>query len=223
MSQAAKKLFGGARLAEARSAAGYKSARSFALNKKIPVSTYVMHESGDRRMDAEVAEHYAELLGVNPSWLVFESITESAPIQIVPHRVPVIGEIQPGAFVELSKPHIGSRHTHINLPPDPRFPPKEQVAFHLDEPTIGRHSYAICLKAERSEAEISKGNVIVAAIPRRGDNSLHEIVLATVRSEKGGTYQAITADRRQFPAGFGGRKRTQAIILARALSIHAPL
>lgn len=60
----------GVRLKTARLAAGFKSAKDFCNQNKIPSSTYSLHETGRRNLKPKIAEKYATLLGVNISWLL---------------------------------------------------------------------------------------------------------------------------------------------------------
>src|SRR5579883_517936 len=59
-----------ARLRTARMAAGYKTATEFCEKFQIPISTYNMHETGKRKLMPDIAEKYAELLQLNPAWLM---------------------------------------------------------------------------------------------------------------------------------------------------------
>lgn len=58
------------RLKTARLAAGFKSAKDFCHQNKIPSSTYSLHETGRRNLKPKIAEKYAKLFGVNISWLL---------------------------------------------------------------------------------------------------------------------------------------------------------
>lgn len=65
-----------ARLQEARKK-HYKSARAFAAQHGFPASTYYQHESGQRVPNFEVLQQYAELLKVDPLWLLTGSEAQS--------------------------------------------------------------------------------------------------------------------------------------------------
>ncbi|EKD71595.1 MAG: hypothetical protein ACD_46C00151G0002 [uncultured bacterium] len=58
------------RLKSARKAAGYKSAKDFAIKQNMPVSTYSQHETGKRSINAELIISYSSELQINPSWLL---------------------------------------------------------------------------------------------------------------------------------------------------------
>lgn len=60
----------GKRLRKARKLSGYKSARSFAIEQKIPESTYSQHETGKRSLSPEIVLRYCECLQVDPGWLL---------------------------------------------------------------------------------------------------------------------------------------------------------
>ncbi len=57
------------RLKLARVAAGYKTAKAFSDKFGVPQPTYSMHESGERSILGEVAQRYADWLGVRVVWL----------------------------------------------------------------------------------------------------------------------------------------------------------
>ena len=65
------------KLKSARCLAGYKSAKAFALNNDIPYITYSQHESGKRKLSAEVVLKYAKLLDVDVNWLLDQEISSS--------------------------------------------------------------------------------------------------------------------------------------------------
>ncbi len=58
------------RLKKTRLANGYYTAVAFCEKNNIPISTYNMHEAGKRRITPKVAKKYAEILNVNPVWLL---------------------------------------------------------------------------------------------------------------------------------------------------------
>jgi transcriptional regulator with XRE-family HTH domain len=58
------------RLRAARKAAGYKSAKDFANEHGIPLSTYSQHETGKRSISAELIINYSSYFQVNPYWLL---------------------------------------------------------------------------------------------------------------------------------------------------------
>lgn len=60
----------GYRLKTAREAAGFKTARLFCEKYSISASTYCQHELGRRNINLKTAEKYADLLSVNPIWLL---------------------------------------------------------------------------------------------------------------------------------------------------------
>src|ERR1700727_955809 len=58
------------RLKAARKAAGFKSARDFALAQNIALSTYAQHEAGKRSINAELIINYSKTFQINPYWLL---------------------------------------------------------------------------------------------------------------------------------------------------------
>lgn len=60
----------GDRLRAARRAAGYRTAKKFAIINKIKVSTYIAHESGRNPINPFKAEYYGSLLNVSSLWLL---------------------------------------------------------------------------------------------------------------------------------------------------------
>lgn len=64
------------RLREARIAAGYESAASFAARHKLTESLYRSNENGTRNLTIIMAKRYATLLGVSWQWLLGEGSDE---------------------------------------------------------------------------------------------------------------------------------------------------
>lgn len=58
------------RLKISRIANGYKTAKEFAVQHSIPNTTYSQHESGKRALSVENLCNYAEILNIEPSWLI---------------------------------------------------------------------------------------------------------------------------------------------------------
>jgi transcriptional regulator with XRE-family HTH domain len=58
------------RLKASRKAAGYKSAKDFAISQNMPLSTYSQHETGKRSINAELIITYSSKLEINPYWLL---------------------------------------------------------------------------------------------------------------------------------------------------------
>ncbi len=58
------------RLKNTRIELGFISAKDFAVNKGIKISTYALHEAGTRSMSIKVIVEYANLLNIQPSWLI---------------------------------------------------------------------------------------------------------------------------------------------------------
>lgn len=58
------------RLKIARIASGFKTSKDFAEKQAIALSTYCQHETGKRPLSIEQLFFYAELTGVEPTWLL---------------------------------------------------------------------------------------------------------------------------------------------------------
>lgn len=61
----------GARLKLARMSAGYRTAQSFAATAGVSQGGYSLHENGRRGISDKRAQLYADLLGVDPSWIKY--------------------------------------------------------------------------------------------------------------------------------------------------------
>ena len=58
------------RLKKTRIELGFSTAKEFAVNKGLKTSTYTLHEAGTRGMSIKVIVDYANLLNIEPSWLL---------------------------------------------------------------------------------------------------------------------------------------------------------
>lgn len=58
------------RLKQARTEAGYKTAKSFVEKFGISQSTYSLHETGKRSIGSQAAIYYCNLLGIDIDWLL---------------------------------------------------------------------------------------------------------------------------------------------------------
>lgn len=61
----------GKRLARARKAAGFDSAKAAAEALNIPIATYIQHENGTRGFRAPTAERYAKRFKTTPEWILY--------------------------------------------------------------------------------------------------------------------------------------------------------
>lgn len=94
----------GARLAEVRQEAGFKSARSAAIELGWPESSYRAHENGSRTIGRDDAERYlsrfSALVGrriADPQYVLFGG--EKTPFITTRSDVPVVGRIGAGAEI----------------------------------------------------------------------------------------------------------------------------
>lgn len=60
----------GLRLSSARKAAGFKTAKAFAVAHHIPYTTYSQHEASKRSIPVDTLIEYSQLLGMDPGWLL---------------------------------------------------------------------------------------------------------------------------------------------------------
>jgi transcriptional regulator with XRE-family HTH domain len=58
------------RLRAARKAAGFKSAKEFAKEYGVPVSTYSQHETGKRSISSDLIMDYSAYFKIKPCWLL---------------------------------------------------------------------------------------------------------------------------------------------------------
>lgn len=90
----------GKRLRKARKLRGYKSARAFAIEQKIPESTYSQHETGKRSLSPEIVLHYCDCLQVDPGWLLSGREAEMS----------FLGDVASVAEVSLNTSHRQATH-----------------------------------------------------------------------------------------------------------------
>ena len=77
------------RLKEARTSAGFESARSAAEALSIPPSTYASHENGSRGVKLDEIISYARRFRVDPTWLAFGK--KNGDAEVSPVRVDTVG------------------------------------------------------------------------------------------------------------------------------------
>jgi phage repressor protein C with HTH and peptisase S24 domain len=96
----------GKRLAAARTAAGYRSAREAALANSWPESTYRAHETGNRTIGLDDAERYARRFrargaDVTAQQILFgEGLVEEESVGAEQQRIPIMGYVGAGGDVE---------------------------------------------------------------------------------------------------------------------------
>lgn len=92
----------GKRLAEARRAAGYRSAREAAIANGWPESTYRAHENGTRTIGQDDAERYARRFryrGANTSAQAILFGDDMLPEPAAGHVIPIVGRVGAGAEI----------------------------------------------------------------------------------------------------------------------------
>lgn len=97
------------RLRAAREAAGYETAKAAAEAMGASVATYLQHENGTRGLSRDRAQRYARFLKSTPEWLLYgrgDQPTQSSGephVRRVSRLVPVLGEVQAGAWTEAAE------------------------------------------------------------------------------------------------------------------------
>lgn len=88
------------RLKHAREKAGLKNARQAAEALGVVYSTYAGHENGSVKIPRDRAVHYAQRFRVTVDWLLTGKESAALPVETVAHTLPLIGEVQAGAWKE---------------------------------------------------------------------------------------------------------------------------
>lgn len=124
------------RLKAARKAAGFKSAKQFAVSQHIPVSTYFQHESGRRNIHADLLVVYSSKLQISLHWLLTGE--EGSPLhQIAPEieaDVVVPTPLEQMNHHKLADLHLLRRILLIAEPlfSDPSIPYQELISYCFD-------------------------------------------------------------------------------------------
>lgn len=111
----------GERLAEARRARGFETAKDAAKYFGWPYATYSQHERGERGLRKDAAETYAKNLRVSPSWLMLGEGTMKS--QNGPEEIPIYGKAGAREVVNLIE---SDDHTPI----DTVTPLRAEDGFH---------------------------------------------------------------------------------------------
>jgi SOS-response transcriptional repressor LexA len=149
------------RLRDCRIKAGYRSARSAAIDMGWHPTTYGSHENGNRTLTRDAAERYADGYGVTAGFLLYGKegkivdLGQSANVRSVP------------IFAEEDGPALLSYITAAALPHDTRrYPmpndgdeglPSRAFAFLVSSPDM------ICRPPILGERSFNPGDVVVAA------------------------------------------------------------
>lgn len=109
------------RLKMVRIASGYNTAKEFTEKYSIPASTYSQHENGKRGLSIENIIHYAEVIKVDPSWLItgegnpcgsYSDKTLEKIILEEQDRLELIGELEATAIPLIE---IENRYSNVNI------------------------------------------------------------------------------------------------------------
>lgn len=129
----------GERLAKAREAAGFRSARAAALEYGWPESTYRAHENGTRTIGRDDADRYAARFRANGgSWITSQFI-EFGPAEdrVEKHEgatVPVMGLVGAGAVIDPEHEQVPEDGLYLI---ETEFPlPEGLIAFQIEGPSM---------------------------------------------------------------------------------------
>jgi SOS-response transcriptional repressor LexA len=168
----------GERLAHARQAAGFSSAREAAIALGVSVSTYNSHERagqpGARTFKIDAARRYARRFGVSPAWLLIGDNAHAPPATAAePARViaaPVRGIAEASTWREYED------FDYDTIDPVPTLPGKwahlEQFAYKVSGPSMDKAgildgTFVVCVPYFQARAGTSDGDVVVVE-RRRG-------------------------------------------------------
>ncbi len=107
----------GARLTEARKAAGFETAKAAAERLGVAPATYTQHENGTRGYRSPTAARYARAFRVTPEWLLYGKKVENGNAT---KRIPIISWVSAGKIVDPDAAHDGA-HIAMDGLPDGRY------------------------------------------------------------------------------------------------------
>jgi SOS-response transcriptional repressor LexA len=108
------------RLRWAREQAGFATAADFARAHGIEIGTYRHHENGIRGIRPATARRYAELLGIDPQWLLFEAGSPKPGVQLAPNFAPIVfapvlSWVNAGRFAEGNPAALDDAEDHVPI------------------------------------------------------------------------------------------------------------
>jgi transcriptional regulator with XRE-family HTH domain len=164
----------GARLKQAREAAGYKTAAAFARSMPgIDDYTYRTYEAGTRNISYEQAEKFSRVLNVSVEWLL-SGKTEYSGILSAPVR----GTIIDGGFIAATHSLTGGTGMKVAEQPLP-----EDGNAGAD----GRHSafFALVVETRQFEPFINHGSVVYySRLPQNADDCLRSPCIVQIKGGK---------------------------------------
>lgn len=176
------------RLKAAREAAGYETAKQAAEAMGVSVATYIQHENGTRGLPASRAERYARFFRTSPEWLLYgrgELGTVTNPPEMfkpVNRSVPLLGEVQAGAWTEVAEEYAPEEFVPIYLA---GFEGAQLFALRIRGPSMDRHypDGTMVIVCPAAEIGVREGDHVVV---RRRRGGLVETTIKEVVKEKGG-------------------------------------
>lgn len=192
------------RLREARKNAGYKSAADAARAMGVPEQTYYSHENGGSGLRPAVATKYAKKFRVSLEWLLtgrgeMSTANGAIPYDVELEGLPLLGNIQAGAWVEAAEASEGAGVEMVQVVRDPRFPHARQYALRVVGDSMDLEypdgSVVTCVSFGDSGLALAEG-MIVHVERHRAGGQLVEITLKQVQRRNG---QIILAPRSSNP------------------------
>lgn len=176
------------RLRAAREAAGYETAKAAAEAMGASVATYLQHENGTRGFPAQRAQRYARFFKTTPEWLLYgrggEPTHSSADLHVkrVTRLVPVLGEVQAGAWTEAADEPPPEEVVPIYLA---GFEGARLFALRIRGPSMDLHypDGTMIIVCPAAEIGVREGDHVVV---RRHRGSLCETTVKEVVKDRGG-------------------------------------
>lgn len=181
------------RLTEAREKAGYDSAADAARAMGVKLQTYYSHENGGSGLKPAVAERYARKFRVSLEWLLtgrgdMSTSNGAVPYEVELEGLPLLGNIQAGAWVEAVQAPEGAGMEMVQVVRDPRFPHARQYALRVVGDSMDLEypdgSVVTCVSFGDSGLALTEG-MIVHVERHRAAGQLVEITLKQVQRRNG--------------------------------------
>lgn len=149
------------RITAARKGAGFRSRRAATDEFDWPFDTYVSHEMGRRNPNRSTLRKYASAFGVTLNWLLTglgdtprqSDQSELSETQtgstLSANRLPIIGGVQGGAFME-AWPAMAEPFETLPVVPDEKYPESKQYLLEVRGPSMNMKfpdgSFAHCVE-----------------------------------------------------------------------------
>lgn len=176
------------RLKSAREAAGYETAKQAAEAMGVAIPTYLQHENGTRGIPASRAERYARFFRTTPEWVLYgrgelgEQVKAPASFRAINRTVPLLGEVQAGAWREVVEEFAPDEVVPIYLA---GFEGANLFALRIKGPSMNRYypDGTMVIVCPAVEIGVREGDHVVV---RRRRGSLVETTIKEVVREKDG-------------------------------------